>query len=125
VTAGACVRTRRLAARLMILAVFAMMLGQVVAMPSATLALNAATFSDQQSALDQDEPSAPCQHHGNTLGFACCLASSCPMLTLALPIAPPGVLPTELRLLAYSQDATRSPDGTGDAPLVPPPRLLV
>jgi hypothetical protein len=125
VTAGACVRTRRLAARLMILAVFAMMLGQVVAMPAATLSLNAATFSDRQSALDQDEPSAPCQHHGNTHGFACCLVAGCPMLTLALPIAPPGVLPTELHLLAYTQDAMRSPDGTGDAPLVPPPRRQV
>ena len=112
-------------ARLMILAVFAMMLGQVVAMPSATLSWNDATFSDQQSALDQDEPSAPCHHHGNTHGSACCLASSCPMLTLAMPIAPPGVLPTELHLLAYTQDTTRAPDGTGDAPLVPPPRLLV
>ena len=113
-------------ARLMILAVFAMMLGQFAAMPSASLSLNDATFSDQQSALDQDEPSAPCHHHGNTThGSACCLASSCPMVTLALPIAPPAVLPAELRLLAYTQDAMPSPDGTGDAPLVPPPRLPV
>jgi hypothetical protein len=125
VTAGASVRTRRLVARLMILAVFAMMLGQVVAMPSATLSLNDAIFSDQQSALDQDEPSAPCHRHGNTHGYACCLASSCPMLTLALPIAPSAVLPTELRLRAYRHDAMQLPHGTSNAPLVPPPRLLV
>jgi hypothetical protein len=109
----------------MILAVFAMMLGQVFAMPSPPLSLNDQQSSFAQSALDQDEPSAPCHHHGNTDGPACCLAANCPMLTLALPIAPPVVLPTELRLLAYRHDAMQSPDGTGDAPLVPPPRLLV
>jgi hypothetical protein len=115
-------------ARLMFLAVFAMMLGQVVAMPSATLSSTDA-FGDQQSStarsgLDQDQSGMPCQHHGNAQGSACCLAGNCPMLTLTLPIVPPAVLPTELRLLAYRHDAMQSPDGTGDAPLVPPPRLL-
>jgi hypothetical protein len=114
----------------MILAVFAMMLGQVVAMPLANLSLNDATFSDRQSsasqsARDQDAPGVPCHHHNITPGAACCLSGGCPMLTLALPVAPSAAQPTGLRLLAYTQDAMQSPDGTGDAPSVPPPRFLV
>jgi hypothetical protein len=130
VTTGASVRARLWVARLMILAVFAMMLGQVVVFPSLALSLNDAAFSDRQSSatqsgLDQGEPSLPCHHRGSTPDSSCCLAAGCPMLTLTLPIVPPAVLPMELRLPAYTPDAMQSPDGTVDAPLVPPPRHLV
>jgi hypothetical protein len=112
----------------MILAVLAMMLGQVVAMPSVSSSLTDASRQHSaltQTALEQDVLGVPCHHHGNTQGPVCCFSGDCPMLTLALPVVPWSALPTVFRLLAYLHDAIPSPDGTGDAPLVPPPRLLV
>jgi hypothetical protein len=115
--------------RLMILAVLAMMLGQVVAMPSVSLSLSDASFDQRsalaQSALEQDVPRAPCHHRGNALGPMCCFAGDCPMLTLALPVTPSATRPMAFRPLVYRHDAMPSPDGTGATPLLPPPRHLV
>jgi hypothetical protein len=130
VTKGAPVKTRRLVARLMILAVFAMMLGQVAAMPSVSLSLiDQAALANQQptptqAALDQDEPGLPCQHSGGAEGPICCFAGDCPMLTLALPLASSAARPMMFRPLAYRHDAVPAPDGLSAAPTLPPPRHL-
>jgi hypothetical protein len=113
----------------MILAVFVMMFGQVVAMPSAAFSSNDGSFDQRssltQTSLEREEPGVPCHHHGGTQGLACCFVGYCVMLTLALPVAPLATLPVTFRLLAYRHDAISSPDGTGAAPLLPPPRYLV
>ena len=122
-------RTRRSVVRLMILAVFAMMLGQVVAMPSATLSLADASFDQQsaltQTALEQEEPGVPCHHHGNAQGPVCCFAGDCPMLTLALPVTPSATRVMAFRPLVYRHDAVSSPDGMSAVPLLPPPQHRV
>jgi hypothetical protein len=129
VTTGASFRVRWLVTRLMTLAVFAMMFGQVVTMPSATLSSNEGSFDQRsaptQTSLEQEESSVPCHHNGDTQGLACCFAGVCAMLTLALPVVPSAALKRTFRLLPYRHDAMSSPDGTGAAPLLPPPRYLV
>jgi len=139
--AGASVRTRPLVARLMILAVFAMMFGQVVAMPSASLASNASVASNAslasnegsfaqpwsltQISPEQDASGMPCHHDGSAQGLRCCFAGDCVMLTLVLPVAPLAALPAHFRLLVYRAAAMPSLDGAGAAPLLPPPRYPV
>ena len=118
---GAPVRTGRRIAWLMTLAVLALMFGQVVAMPVATV--SAAT--PMQIELGQEEPGVPCHHHGNAQGPLCCSAGDCPMLVLALPASTPAEHPIARHKLAYGQDAVHPPPGTDAAPLLPPPRSLV
>ena len=128
-TTGSPIRTRRLVARLLILAVLAMMLGQVVAMPSATLS-STQELSDQhssltQTVLEQEKTGAPCHHHGNAQGPVCCFSGECPMLTLALPVTPSAAPHTTFLPLAYRHGAVLPPDGVSTAPVLPPPRFLV
>ncbi len=125
---GSPVLARRSVAWLMILAVLTMMLAQVVAMPTVSSSLTDSSRQHStltQTAAEPDAGGVPCHHHGNTQGPLCCFSGDCPMLTLALPVVPRPAPPTAFRQLAYLHDAIPSPDGTGDAPLVPPPRLLV
>jgi hypothetical protein len=129
VTTGSSFRAKRLVTRLMILAVFAMMLGQVVVMPSVALSSDEGSSGQHPSltqvSLQQEASGLPCHHDGSARDLHCCFAGYCVMLTLALPVAPLAVLPTGFRLLAYRAAALRSPDGAGAAPLLPPPRYPV
>ena len=109
------VRIRQWFARLMLVAVFAMLVGQVVAMPQA----NAVVANGMQSSLS---PTSPCHHHGGPQGPLCCVAADCPMLTLSLPIVPSAGLPAELPRMAFQLAAMLSPDGMRAPPLIPPPR---
>jgi hypothetical protein len=113
----------------MIVAVLAMMFGQVVAMPSATLSVTEDSFDQRssltQTVLEQEEPGAPCHHLGDAQGPVCCFAGDCPMLTLALPVTLLAAPTTTLLLLAYRRGAVSPPDPLGTAPMLPPPRSLV
>ena len=121
--------TGRSVARLMMLAVLVMMLGQVVAMPSGSLSVTDGSFDQQSSlawtALEQDVPGVPCHHHGGMLVPVCCFTGYCPMLTFALPVTPSAARPMAFRALVYRHDVVPSPDGMRAAPLLPPPRHLV
>jgi hypothetical protein len=125
------VRTTGSVARLIILAMIAIMLGQAAAMASIGLSSVHTTLTgDQPPSLtqalpQQDRPGVPCDEHGNAPGDACCCAGACPMLTLALPVPSLVSPPAALRPLAYRDDARVSPAGVGGAPSVPPPRRLV
>jgi hypothetical protein len=111
----------------MMLAVLAMMLGQVVAMPSGSRSVNDKSFDQQSSlawtALDLDVPGVPCHHHGSVSGPVCCFAGDCPMLTFALPVTRSSARNMAFRALVYCHDPMPSPDGTGAAPLLPPPGI--
>jgi hypothetical protein len=129
VVTGVSVRTRWWAVRLMLLAVLAMMAGQVVAMPVGIVsAHNAAAYhatSSIQTELGPEQPGIPCHHHGNAQGPLCCSAGDCPMLTPALSTNFPQAHPMIWHALAYRQHDTHPPPDTNAAPLLPPPRYLV
>ena len=115
-------------ARLMILAVLAMMLGQLVAMPSTALSLTDESFDQRSSlaqvVLEQEQPGAPCHHQSNVQGHVCCFSGECPMQTLALPVTPAAAPQTTFLPLAYRHGAVLPPDGLSTAPMLPPPRSL-
>jgi hypothetical protein len=126
---GSPVWTERSVARLMMLAVWAMMLGQVVAMPSGSLSVTNGSF-DQQSTLAPHRFGAGCARRAlsspwQRVGFRRCFAGNCPMLTFALPVTPSAAWPMAFRALVYRHDSVPLPDGTRAAPLLPPPRPLV
>jgi hypothetical protein len=131
VSTGSPVRTIGSVARLIILATFAIIVGQAVAMASiGLLPVHTTLLGDQRPSLtraplQQDRPGVPCDHHGSGPGHTCCCASACPMLTLALPVPSLVSPPAVLRLLVYRDDARVTPAGVGGAPLVPPPRRRV
>ena len=114
----------------MMLAVFALVFGQVAAMP---VAVSVAVSWDEathyasypmQTEAGQAEPAVPCHHHANAQGLFCCCAADCPMLAVALSAGVPAVHPMTRHKLAYRQDAAHPPPGTDAAPLLPPPRFL-
>src|SRR5690242_13876135 len=113
----------------MLLAVFAMMLGQVAAMPPPSPSSHDASLDQRssltQTVLEQDQPALPCHHHSSPQGALCCCTGDCPMLTLALPVTPSAAPPMAFRPLIYRHDAVSSPDGTSAVPLLRPPRSLV
>ena len=126
--AGVPVRTRRRVACLLMLAVLALMFGQVAAMPLATVShhdeVAYLASTSVQTALGDEQSGVPCHHHGNAPGPLCCSAVHCPMLVLALPASAPAVHPLTRYGLAYLHDALHPPPGTIAVPLLPPPRSL-
>jgi hypothetical protein len=128
VVTGTPVGTRRRIAWLMTLAVLALVLSQVAAVPIATAswqdqAVNQASTS-KHAELGEQEPAVPCRHHGNAQGPLCCSAGDCPMLVLSLPASAPAMHPMTRHELAYVRSVVHPPPGTNAAPLLPPPRSL-
>ena len=126
--AGVPVRTRRRIAWLLMLAVFALMVGQVAAMPVVTVSHHDEVAyhasASVQTALGDEQPGVRCHHHGNAQDPLCCSAVHCPMLVVALPAGTLAVHPLTRYGLAYPHDVLHPPPGTIAVPLLPPPRSL-